>query len=271
MINCKICNHKKTFKKFEYLKKPKSEIIYSSINYRLYNRAYYKCLRCNHFSGYLKMKINDLYTSDYNKSIYLGKFRENFNKINKLPSKKSDNYFRVKRITSFIRDKIKNKKKNEISLLDIGSGLGIFPYKMKKKNFKITALDPDKTSCEHIKKNLKINTIHGDFLKLKIKRKFNFISLNKVIEHISDPKKILNKVKKILTSDGYVYIEVPDIKAASKGKSRQEFHLDHLHVFSRKSLQFLIQSLNLKIDQISSIREPSDKFTLFAFLSKKRT
>ena len=190
MVSCKICNYKKTFKKFEYFQKPKSETVYNSVNYNLYNRAYYKCPRCNHFSGKLKMDVKNLYSSEYNKSVYKGELKENFNKINKIPSKKSDNYFRVKRVVKFINTNMKFKNFDEISLLDIGSGLGIFPYKMKKKRFRITALDPDKKSCEHIKKNLKINTINGDFLKLKIKKKFNFISLNKVIEHISDPKKI---------------------------------------------------------------------------------
>lgn len=269
MIICKICKYTKTSKKFEYLKKPEGETIYNTIDYKNYNRSYFKCHRCNHFSGYLKMKIKNLYSSDYNKSIYSGKLKTNFDKINKLPPKKSDNYLRVQRINNFIKKKSEFKNIKKISCLDIGSGLGIFPYKMKKKNFKITALDPDKASCEHIRKNLKINTIHGDFLKLKIKKKFEFISLNKVIEHISNPKKILERVKKILSAKGLIYIEVPDIKASMKGKSREEFHLDHLHVFSKKSLEFLSKSLNLKINQISSIREPSDKFTLFAFLSKK--
>ena len=40
------------------------------------------------------------------------------------------------------------------------------------------------------------------------------------------------------------------------------------NVFSKKSLLFLAKKTNLNIDLIKSIREPSDKFTIYAFLTK---
>ena len=64
--------------------------------------------------------------------------------------------------------------------MDIGSGLGIFPYKIIKKNYECTALDPDKNSCLHIKNNLGIKVYHGDYLKMKLK-KFYLSTFNKVI------------------------------------------------------------------------------------------
>ena len=79
---------------------------------------------------------------------------------------------------------------------------------------------------------------------------------------------MLIKARAILKKKGIIYIEVPDILAAKKGKNREEFHIDHLHVFSKKSLLFLAKKTNLNIDLIKSIREPSDKFTIYAFLTK---
>tara|TARA_Y100001970_G_C14198151_1_gene839403 strand:+ start:328 stop:972 length:645 start_codon:yes stop_codon:yes gene_type:complete len=214
------------------------------------------------------MNIKNLYSSNYNDSIYSGKIKKNFDKINNLPSSKSDNYYRIKRIDNFFKKKINLAKDKKIKILDIGSGLGIFPFKMSKKNYDVTALDPDRRSCLHLKKNLKLKTLHGDFLKVKIKKKFQVVTLNKVIEHVSDPQKMLNKAKKILFEKGFVYIEVPDVVASKNGKSREEFHLDHLHVFSKNSLLYLARQNKLEKLILKSIKEPSGKFTIFGIFQK---
>ena len=62
---------------------------------------------------------------------------------------------------------------------------------------------------------------------------------------------------------------MPDIKARIGGKSRQEFCVDHLHVFSKNSLKILADKCNMRILRMKTIHEPSSKYTLFAFLQKK--
>ena len=42
-----------------------------------------------------------------------------------------------------------------------------------------------------------------------------------------------------------MYIEVPDMLAARKGKNRQEFGLEHHHVFSIQSLDGMINKSGL--------------------------
>lgn len=266
MLNCKICKSKNLIKKFEYFKKPEEEIFYNKVNYKKYHRIYFKCKNCEHYNGYCKMLINNLYSSNYNDSVYSGKIKKNFNKIKNLPSRKSDNFFRIRRIDKFLKKNNFNKKKAQI--LDIGSGLGIFPYGIKKKGYNITGLDPDIKTCLHLKNNLKIKAIYGDFLNVKIKKKFELVTLNKVIEHIANPLVMLKKIKKIMNNDGYLYIEVPDIAAAKQGKNREEFHIDHLHVFSKKSLLNLSNQIKLKKLILKSIKEPSGKYTIFGFFQK---
>jgi 2-polyprenyl-3-methyl-5-hydroxy-6-metoxy-1,4-benzoquinol methylase len=264
MKKCFFCEKNKFSKKFEYLKPPKGETLYS-IDTKNYYRYYLQCNFCQHYFGISKIKIKNLYSSEYNRAIYSNNLKKNFEVIKKLPKKKSDNYSRVSRVANFVKKKMKGKNK---TLLDIGSGLGIFPYMISKKGFTCTALDPNKLSWMHLKNELKINSIHGDFIKIKIKKKYDVITLNKVIEHVEQPERMLIKARAILKKKGIIYIEVPDILAAKKGKNREEFHIDHLHVFSKKSLLFLAKKTNLNIDLIKSIREPSDKFTIYAFLTK---
>jgi 2-polyprenyl-3-methyl-5-hydroxy-6-metoxy-1,4-benzoquinol methylase len=265
MKQCYFCKKNNFIKKFEYFTPPKGETKYF-ININKYYRYYLQCNYCNHYFSISEIKLKNHYSSKYNEATYSGNLKKNFEKIKNLPHNKSDNYFRVMRVADFVNREIRKIKKK--TLLDVGSGLGIFPYAISDKHFICTALDPDKLSCLHLKNNLKINAIHGDFLKKRIKNKYDVITFNKVIEHVKKPEKMLLRAKSILKKNGIIYIEVPDVLAGKKGKNREEFHIDHLHVFSKKSLFFLAKNINLNLKKVKSIREPSGKFTIYAFLTK---
>ena len=95
--------------------------------------------------------------------------------------------------------------------------------------------------------------------------------MNKIIEHVKNPVKLLKISIKLLKENGHAYIEVPDGHAASKHKDkkfRQEFNVDHLHVFTKKSLKDCIGLAGLKLITCNNIKEKSGKLTLFAFAKK---
>ena len=199
---------------------------------------------------------------------YKNEISKNFEKIVSMPKKKSDNFNRIKRIKKFTDSFFSSVKR--IELLDIGSGLGVFPYAAKNIGWNCTAIDPDKRSIDHIKKRIGIKVIHGKFMKIVNKNKYNVITLNKVLEHVGKPISMLKKAIKNLHKDGFAYIEVPDAEQASKeGKDREEFFIDHIHVFSKLSLSHMCKKAGFKNIKIKRINEPSGKFTLFAFASLK--
>ena len=262
---CSFCNNKKFLIKFKYSHPPKNEINFN-IKSKNYKRSLISCTNCNHFFSKHKINLNNFYSGKYNKMNYEGKLYEKLLKIISLPKRKSDNYFRVERIKNF---KLKYfDKKAKISLLDIGSGLGVFPYSIKKKtSWDCVSIDPDKSSVNHIKNNLKIKAHHGNFFKIRYFKKFNLITLNKVLEHVSNPIKFLKKTKNNLQKDGIVYLEVPDAeKASKKGKNREEFFIDHLHVFSKLSLYLMSIKAGFEVLKVARVKEPSGKYTLYSFL-----
>jgi 2-polyprenyl-3-methyl-5-hydroxy-6-metoxy-1,4-benzoquinol methylase len=252
--------------KFEYNFPPKNETKFD-LKKQKYERHFVSCDSCGHWFAKHKIDINQLYTGEYTDSTYGNKIAQTFEKIIALPNEKSDNFGRIERVKAF--KEIALPKKKYINLLDIGSGLGIFPHAVKKAGWNCVATDPDKRSIEHIQKKVGINrVIHGDFMKIKSFGKYDIITFNKVLEHVEDPGQMLSKAKDYLEKDGFVYIEVPDAEKASKqGKDREEFFIDHLHVFSLLSLKFLCQNKGFKNTKINRILEPSGKFTLFAFIS----
>ena len=142
-------------------------------------------------------------------------------------------------------------------MIDIGSGTGIFPYSLTKKKFKSYLFRARQKSFKSFEKNLKLNVIKKkNLLKNKIKKKIPVVTLNKVLEHIDIPFLFMNSINKILKDKGTVYIEVPDTISASKlGYEREEFFVEHIHGFSKKSLKFLFDQTNFKMKLIKKILE----------------
>ena len=163
----------------------------------------------------------------------------------------------------------KSNENKSRTLLDIGSGLAVFAYEMQKKGWDITVCEPDKRLINFAKDYIGICGISEGFLELDIQRNFELITLNKVLEHIEEPELFLIKCKSILSDTGIIYLEVPDsINAELSGYEREEFFIDHMHIFSMLSLNYLTKYCDLKILKMERIIEPSGKFTICAFLEK---
>jgi SAM-dependent methyltransferase len=262
--HCPICGSYKRKITFSYIKKPKCETDFNIFK-KKYSRHYFECLDCTHWYSNVTFNFDRFYSEEYNDKTYKNSLLKTFNRISKLKKINSDNYYRVIRIKKFIKKNLITKP----NLLDIGSGLGIFPYEIKKLGWACKANDPSLVTINHLKKNLKLKTIYGDFLKLKNIEQFNIITLNKVLEHVKSPKKFLIKAKKFLKKDGFIYIEVPDIDKAKKiSKNREEFTIEHIHGFTKNSILTLLKKCNLKVVKFEKIYEPSTKYTSYAFCKK---
>ena len=267
--NCPITNDFNSKLIFSYNSPPIKEMSLKLKKNEIYKREVWQFLPSGHFINVHSMNLEGFYEGAYVDSTYnnLELMIKTFNKIISLPTHKSDNIGRFNAINFFAKKWFNKTIKRE--LLDIGSGLGVFPYVVNKNGWDCTAIDPDPRSIYHIENNLKLNVLCGDFMQLKPNRKYNIVTLNKVLEHVEDPIKMLSSVNDWLSKDGFVYIEIPDGEFASKeGKNREEFFVEHLHIFSIASTCIMATRAGFKVQEISRLQEPSSKFTIRAFLSK---
>jgi len=265
---CVICNDKTEQKiKFEYFKKPKVEKKYNLFKNKKYYRYYSECVNCKHWNSNFKFNTNKFYESSYNIKSYKD-HKATFLKIINLKKKNSDNHYRSNRIKNFLD----TKKKNKSIILDVGSGLGVFPYSMIKLGFKCDVIDPDIAMVNHMKnvlKNKKKGIYCANFYRFNTKKKYDLLTLNKVLEHVENPVKFLLKAKKFLKDDGYIYMELPDIEEAKKdGKNREEFTIEHIQGFNFSSVNKTIQKIKMRLELFKRIKEPSGKYTFFCFIKK---
>jgi 2-polyprenyl-3-methyl-5-hydroxy-6-metoxy-1,4-benzoquinol methylase len=209
------------------------------------------------------MDLTALYAKEYVDSNYgdLDGIRLNFERINALPSDRSDNAGRVRRVLAFAGPSERRR-----SILDVGSGLCVFLHRMKEAGWDCTAVDPDARSCGHARANVGVRAVCGDFMQLDDLGEYDAVSFNKVLEHVVDPVTMLARAARFVRQSGFVYVELPDADAWREGPGREEFFIDHLHVFSMPSIVLLAERAGFRVEEVERLREPSTKFTLRAFL-----
>ncbi len=250
-----------------YTSPPKGE---TNFGFRIedYSRSYYKCTSCGHFTQDTQMDLHQLYDSKYAESTYGKQITEHFSKIISLPEGKSDNIDRVNSIIKFSAEYF--KASNNKRILDVGSGLCVFLHQISKMtDWQCIALDPDQMQIDHARNMVGVEGIRADFIRDEIDiPKVDIITFNKVLEHVHDPVGMLSKAKALLSSDGFVYLELPDgTQAAQEGYDREEFFIEHMHVFSISSIAILAEKAGFKAISVNRVREPSGKYTLRAFIT----
>jgi SAM-dependent methyltransferase len=155
-------------------------------------------------------------------------------------------------------------------VLDVGSGLCVFLHGMKAAGWRGTALDPDERAVAHAREVVGVDAICGDWMTAKIEGRYDLITFNKVLEHVVDPVAMLARARQGLTPGGMVYLELPDGEAAApprgEGFGREEFFIEHHHVFSLASVSLLAEKAGFSAVTVERLREPSTKYTLRAFL-----
>jgi SAM-dependent methyltransferase len=263
--NCPLCGSKRLQTAFTYDTPPPGETRFQLGEGERYEREYRRCVRCGHFVSVHNLDLAGLYEGEYMDSTYAGeRLRESFDRIMSLPRERSDNLQRVDRIKRFWSDR---RGGSPGTLLDVGSGLGVFPARMKEAGWTCTVVDPDPRSVGHAAQVVAVKAVQADFNTADDLGRFDLVTFNKVLEHVGDPVGMLARARSCQAEGGIVYVEVPDGEAAAaEGPEREEFFVEHVHVFSAVSLAVLCVRAGFSLQALERIREPSTKYTLVAFL-----
>lgn len=212
-----------------------------------------KILKCKAIHAICKKcsTIQKIKDKKYNKNIT--KIYENydgFKKFNKNDQKKLLKGNFTNRC-DIIFNKIIKKYKNIKTVLDYGSGNGamIDSFLIDKKNYEIFATDfknnlPIKTKKNtRFKKFFKLSNINNNN-----NNKFDLITLIHTLEHLTDPKETLNKLKNKLNDNGKIFIQIPDY-------SSNPYDLivyDHTAHYTINSIKKLAEEIDMGLEFLSN-------------------
>lgn len=264
------CNGAWFVLQFAYDAPPHGEVRFAFADGATYRREVRRCTACGHFVSLHRMNGDRMYADDYMTSTYGsdGIGRE-FDRIVSLDPSRSDNAGRVRRIRDFAERHFGGGARGASrTLLDVGSGLGVFVHRMKAEGWICTALDPDPRAVRHAREVVGVAAVEGDFMARHDFGRFHLVTFNKVLEHVQDPVAMLARGRAHLERGGFVYVEVPDGEtAAAAGAEREEFFIEHHHVFSAVSLALLACRAAFSVSALERLWEPSGKYTLRALLT----
>jgi len=96
-------------------------------------------------------------------------------------------------------------------LLDIGSGKGEFLAAASKRGWEVFGVEPSKEFVNFSHDKYGLNNINPDLKKANFPSDyFDVVTLNMVLEHINEPRGLINEVKGLLKREGVLFIEVPN-------------------------------------------------------------
>lgn len=164
-----------------------------------------------------------------------------------------------------------NGNENNLSMLDIGCGWGLALNYFKKKGFHCYGFDPAIEAVNYgIKNGLNLKHAGLDGMDVFNGKKFNVVTLFNVLEHLPDPLKSIEQIKKILLPNGILIIDVPNEFNDFQTSGRDVHGLNdwwvappnHLNYFSNTSLKNLLNYLGFEV-KISEASFPLELFLLF--------
>lgn len=139
------------------------------------------------------------------------------------------------------------------SFLDVGCGEGWTLKYFKRLGWTVTGLDFSDFGCRRHNPDCLENIVVGDFADsiqkfIHLNRQFDVICLDNVLEHVTEPLKLLKQCRQLINPDGVLVVEVPNDFSVlqryllEKKYLENEFWVvlpDHLSYFNKDGLNNL--------------------------------
>lgn len=161
-------------------------------------------------------------------------------------------------------------KKENLKVLDVGAGPGLFSILMSLAGHKVTAVDVSNEMIEKAKENSKLYDVNINFVQVNginlpfEDKSFDLIISRNVLWNLEYPKEALKEWKRLLSEDGHIvyfdanhYLHLFDEKqkkSVEEDRRNMEIKFKHKHEVTpeTKSLESIAQKLYL-----SDKRRPS--------------
>lgn len=229
---CPVCN-----KKGVHIYLSGAQSVYSDKPYDIFH-----CKNCEH---YFTNPLPDAKTLN---NIYANKYSYAAHSII-IPEKK----MRAGRYANYIANL------DVRSVLEIGCMHGLLLVELERNGIKASGIELDSDAVKHCQ-NLSLDVSQSsleDFAKKRGAKKYDAIVMSHVLEHIVEPKKQLDLLKKRLSKNGYLIIIVPNSNAKTRklfgrywGYWQVPIHINH---FNGKSITNLLNRSGFNSIKIKSV------------------
>jgi ubiquinone/menaquinone biosynthesis C-methylase UbiE len=150
---------------------------------------------------------------------------------------------------------VETLKPNGGYLLDVGCGAGDFLEMLQNRSgWQVTGLEPNSAAAQYARNLRHLEVITGFLPQLAIpSHTYDIVTLWHVIEHVPDPKEVLNEIRRLLKPDGALIVALPvadSLEAKWFGPSWAGYDVPrHLMTFTRSSFVGLMRQSGLLAEE----------------------
>jgi 2-polyprenyl-3-methyl-5-hydroxy-6-metoxy-1,4-benzoquinol methylase len=145
--------------------------------------------------------------------------------------------------------------------LDVGCGLGALPDYISNnaEGWTVEAIEPSKQAVDFIHRTFNSFTVTNMSLDrlIEVKHRYDVVSIVHVLEHTLDPSLFLKRICNLLSEDGMLYVEVPNI-LSDKWQGKDFLHVAHTLYFDESSLRAALETSGYRV--IKVIDAPEKKY-----------
>lgn len=162
---------------------------------------------------------------------------------------------------SVINQIINDNNLNNPQILEIGSHQGLM-VKTIRDNIKcdVIGIEASKKSVQIAQEN-NINVVEGYFGENSQNlenKKFDIVVCYNFLEHMPNPTKVLEFLKKYLKETAFIYMTVPSLNFIKNTSCIHEFISDHLSYFTLNSLKRLFSFCGFEVIKCNSFHNNND-------------
>ena len=205
---------------------------------------YVKCQDCN------MIYLNPVFTNVAIEKYY----NENHSLQSEVVESDTDNFY--VNIYNAGLDDIQEIFSSLSNILDIGCSSGTFLDLAKKRKLDTFGIELNKT--EYIFSKEKGHKVYNDLLEnINFEENFDLITLWDVFEHLIDGEFYLNEMKKNLTNNGLIFLQIPSSDSLAAKILREHCNmydgLEHVNLYGVETIKILAEKCGFEVLSLKTV------------------
>jgi SAM-dependent methyltransferase len=152
---------------------------------------------------------------------------------------------------NWLLDRLEYEQRDRGSLLDVGAASGLLVHLAQQRGWHSEGVEPSLSLIAAARQRFGVELLQGSIPHAGLRRKeFNAVLMIDVLEHVADPRALLDAAKRLLAPGGCLMVVTPDLGSLARrllGPRWWHFRLAHVGYFDKFSFALIAKSAGLEV------------------------
>jgi SAM-dependent methyltransferase len=141
-------------------------------------------------------------------------------------------------------------------LLDLGCWVGFLLAEARDRGWETLGVEPSRFASSYARERLGLEVVTDEILSAPLpSRAFDAVAMGDVIEHLTDPRQALVRIRALLTPGGVAWLALPDAGSrVARGMGRRWWSVlpTHVQYFTRGSMKALLERADFELLEVAT-------------------